>query len=245
MKKLFFLLISVFVSCIGCKAQAVSDDYEYKPLLTEGKMWKVVVKDGGLHPDRYETYMVSGDTVVDGRNCKRVVFDNGKCKEYTAAYEENNKFYSYNFGAMPSLMLDFGLERGELARDCGSDTENNLYVSDVDYIEVNGVLRKRIIIKSQIFGTFYWVDGIGTDRELWADPAIGAVIGENSYLYECYENGKLIFSQSDFTKASDVGRVWQEKKIDDSCRYTIDGTCIGDNGKCGIYIQNGKKYIKK
>lgn len=266
MKRLLILFVSVLASCCISFATAVTknvelcyrqsefsfqngESYEYKPLLTEGKMWKVLVKKD-LYPDSYVTYKVSGDTLVGNRTCKRIVVEDGTQTVTLAAYEEDKKFYCYfNDDEAANLMLDFGLEKGDLAYDFGwSDVEDadeyNQYVSDVDYIEVNGILRKRIKIDYFRSVPVYWVEGIGINMDYWEDTTIGYITGRRAYLLECYDNGQLIFSQSDFETANSIRDVSKDDERNES-KYSLGGIRLDDNSKCRIYIKGGKKYLEK
>ena len=69
MKQVLFLIIAL-TSCLSVSAQ------DYKNILTEGKRWKVLVRHWP-HEDLYLDFRVSGDTIVNGRNCKRITNDQG------------------------------------------------------------------------------------------------------------------------------------------------------------------------
>lgn len=245
MKKLISLTLLSFLCLNSVNVLAgENESSEYKPMLTEGKTWKVLA-ERELNSDYYITYTVSGDTVVGGRTCKRILVDNGTTTPAIAAYEEDKKLYCYLFeGDKPRLMLDFGLEKGDIAYDY-RPTGGVLYVTDVDYIRVNGIERKRIkIVDSNNSRTIYWVEGIGINQDNWMDTTIAVVDGESHYLQECYENGRLIFKASDFDVANSIEDI-STFCIKNECKYSLTGIRLGSASNCPVYIQGGKKYVNR
>lgn len=69
----------------------------------------------------------------------------------------------------------------------------NTCVTDVDYITVNGIKRKRITIDDHRNRIIYFVEGIGLNFEFWMDPSFAYPDNEQRYMVECYDNGLLIF----------------------------------------------------
>lgn len=228
----------MLATCSAIHAQNINGN-EYKPMLTDGRMWKVLVDLGG--EKGFITYTVIGDTLVNGKSCKKIkCSENPYCLETDIiAHEEDQKLYCSSSNSFESLMLDFGLNKGDAAF---YDMEGNptTMVSDVDYITTKGITRKRITIAVPGNSPIYWVEGIGTNIEQW--------IGQYEYpvslrlsFYECYENGKLIFSLSDFNPTTTINKIPNTQPI--GTRYSITGERLKNADKKGIYIQNGKKRI--
>lgn len=227
MKKVLFLIIAL-TSCLSVSAQ------DYKNILTEGKRWKVLVRHWP-HEDMYLDFRVSGDTIVDGRNCKRITNDQGTTHTF-AAYEEDRKLYYMDSGK-PSLLLDMAVKTGDDVLGYGEGGNTT-----VDEITVKGVNRKRIVIESPGNETVCWVEGIGSNIDKWIyGPE--KVIGMTSYLIECYDNDELIFSQSDFGVTLGVNAATQDRKKDGTM-YSISGMKLKEAPANGMYIMDGKKVAK-
>lgn len=224
-------------ACSGILAE------EYKPMLMEGKSWTVWHL---YHVNKEETltYTVSGDTIVDGRTCKRIIVEPLE-KDYkysVAAYEEDGKLYAYQFSSdgKPVLLLDFSKNVGDEQFYRGNKVES------VDYITVNGVTRKRILFASSHSETPCWVEGIGANYDCWATNIARPSNGSVYYLLECRENGELVFSQSDFGVTMSVGSVRQDNKAKkDGAKYSLGGIRLSSASNCPVYIQGGKKYVNR
>lgn len=171
---------------------------QYKQMLSDGKIWKCVDTIPLISKTHY-TISVDGDTIVKGQNCRvlRYTYENGHIfREF--AFEEGNKLYGfiegYNGELEPTLLLDFGLQKGDLAMYDGCQVIN------VDTVEVKGYKRRRLAIgiPGNGYATSYWVEGIGANNDLLLPP-LERIIGEYSYIESCYENGVCIFDENDFT----------------------------------------------
>lgn len=230
-------LITLLLLCMNIGAQN-KETSEYKPLLTNGKVWKVLIKKD-FCPDAYEMIRVSGDTIVNGRTCKRIVVETDTYVLNYAAYEENQKVYCYYHDTTETkLMLDFGLEKGDVVY------AGNTCVTDVDYITVNGIKRKRITIDDHRNRIIYFVEGIGLNFEFWMDPSFAYPDNEQRYMVECYDNGLLIFSQSDFAGTNSIDTISTDDTVD-YAKYSLTGIRIDGKDTGRIYIKNGKKYLTK
>ena len=144
----YILAFLLLLLSMNAKAQ------DYLPVLTEGKVWNCLYKDlamagAGQEPDKFEI-SVSGDTLVNGRVCKRVVISgSGGYEKHIAAYEEDGKLYAYAYeGGLtgnrdtPILLMDFTLSKG----DSKHDEYEEYDVLDVDYVMLGGVSRRRMKI---------------------------------------------------------------------------------------------------
>lgn len=237
MRKLLSLIFMLAVAYSGISAE------EYKPMLTEGKSW-TVLHIHFVNVEELITYTVSGDTVVDGRTCKRIIVEYPKSnyKFATAAYEEGEKLYSYGLSedGKPVLLIDFSKNVGDERFEGGDKVES------VDYITVNGVTRKRIIFDVYNGETACWVEGIGTNYDYWIGGFTQPTDGSVYYLLECRENGELVFSQSDFGVTLSLGSVRQDKKVSKGdTKYSLGGIRLGSASNCPVYIQGGKKYMNR
>ena len=239
MKK-FFLLFVLFVA-MNIRA------YEYIPLLTNGKCWKVRCMQWTYDPtcEANKFFTVVGDTLVNNKHCKKILISGDGWSMMgngiVCGIEEEGKIYVYD-GQNVALLLDFNLHVGDAAY-----LWPNTNVLNVDYITVNGVQRKRLTIgyMTEVSGTIYWVEGIGTNNGYWMflDEYM---LGHEEYLVEVSENGKVIFTRDDFYATSDIKKTKYESQKTDRC-YSLDGRYIDSDIntlKPGVYVINGKKVVK-
>lgn len=240
MKKLFLLF--ALLSAMSANA------YDYIPMLTNGKSWIINTTNfllGG--PDRYVIYTVTGDTLVNGRQCKKVFVDNQRYDvQYTIpAYEENKKIYSYinEYGNESVLMLDFNKQVGDY-RYSDIKEDWNEKVTKVDYITVNGITRKRIVFEPIGDETAIWVEGVGGNYDCFSSMMPLPTDGTMYEFLECRENGTVIFSKSDFDITLSVGHVNSDIKESNSKIYSQDGMRLSKMPDKGIYIKDGKKIAR-
>ena len=238
MKKLFLM----FALLCAMSANA----YEYIPMLTNGKSWTVAYVLYFSMESRV-IYTVTGDTLVNGRQCKKIHVENQLYNSQydIAAYEENQKLYSYEYseGDDPLLLLDFNRHVGDYIIST-NDGEWGAQVTKVDYITVNGITRKRIVFGDDGVDVPCWVEGVGANFDCFASPYQRPTNGSFYYLLECRDNGKLIFSQSDFDIPLSVDNVTNDVKESNSKIYSQDGVRLNKIPDKGIYIKDGKKIAR-
>lgn len=175
---------------------------EAKKFLTEGKEWKCITSNySPLHDegDTPFTVKVVGDTICDGRTMKKlhIEYEEGVKGFYSrnvAAYEEGGRLHAYdssNEVGPDILLIDMNMKVGDPI--WGS----YYHVTAVDTICVDGIARKRITLGDAEYKAI-WVEGIGSNIDSWF-TSIAKHIGEYSMLMECYDNGKKVFSNTDFS----------------------------------------------
>ena len=139
----------------------------------------------------------------------------------------------------PFLMLDFNKQKGDYLYE---GVTYGPVVTDVDYITVNGVTRKRITFSESGSDEYLcWVEGIGATMAIWSGES--ALTSHMEYFLECYDDGKLIFSYSDFGRPMSVDGISQDKTKSGE-KYSINGMKLQNEPEKGIYIMNGKKIRK-
>lgn len=234
MKRIALFLLAL-LSCIKISAQ------EYKEMLTEGKSWKIMVVYGANNVG-YLTYKVSGDTIVKEKKCKRILAldqeNLGNTYNNLAAYEENQKLYSFDDNDEPQVFLDFTKGAGDCFYNSDAFEDDNPKVQDVGYITVRGTTRKRITFTNNSC----WVEGIGTNQGIW--PCLIGYSGEREFLMECYDNDNLVFTQADFGVTLSVSGIPQDAGNKGGGIYSIDGMKLTETPNKGIYITDGKKIAK-
>lgn len=236
---------------------------EYLPILTEGKVWHCLYKTlemSGEDPQRFEI-SVSGDTIVNGNTCKRLVFRDscsGKRITDVAAYEQNGKVFAYCYEKAtpdagnedtPTLLMDFTLKKGESRNDEYESYE----VLDVDYISAGGANRLRLKVNggSNSGKYTYWIEGIGATEDNWMTLIMRPTNGQRVLLESCYENEELLFKNNEIPDdmISRISEIFKTSLSDVSVNrvYSLDGRYLGmsESGlPHGIYVVNGKKVVR-
>ena len=208
MKKviLFAILLSVSKEYGFCEEV-------YKPLLTDEKSWKVVTTNTCPidHNEKVSCIEILGDTIVNGHVCKVLVHYNDEYTNKTVLMEEDKIIYHYDESTKTFLpMMNFNLHEGDQVGDWGR-------VLCEDYVDVNNINYRRLAIGYEEQKPLaYWVEGIGASKDYWITP-FDKHIGDYSYMSECGENGKVVFTQDDFCKSEErpympvlaEGRLWK------------------------------------
>ncbi|MBP3537533.1 MAG: hypothetical protein J6J93_08365 [Muribaculaceae bacterium] len=256
---IFFLIAAL--SCTSIQLLAIED---YKPLLVEGKSWKIWFEYPRMDDeswDRYYTYSVSGDTIVDGLTCKIVVNDETGSK--TVLLEHDKVIWRYvGFPTYPIFVpcIDFNLHKGDNVganyqfvktdeRYRNSYILSELFVLTEDEVEIDGISYRRLGVGSEGGSVLdYWVEGIGAYGEcyitLWPRPT-GPYYYIRFSMHECRENGECIFTKDDFFKGTLSGVESVALPVaDENAVYDLQGRRRDDIGKGEIYIRGGKKMLK-
>lgn len=247
-----FLLFIVTWGCINVWAQ------EYKPMLTDGKMWVyATIIDGEefnvLSPST-SVATVCGDTIVGGRTCKKLCYrvygKNPKEKALVRTYvlyEEEGKVYAWNVAGTNdgfALMLNFNMEKGDKAQN-GIDE-----VARKDMVNAYGEERQRLVFGSGNSQDFpmIWVEGVGSSINSYfvmlPMPTGGYA---NRYLLECYDNGKLIFTRDDFIKdvPTSIAAHTASKTSGAERMYDLSGRQTSSPKRGDVYVSNGEKHVAK
>lgn len=222
---------------------------EAKKFLTEGKEWKCITSNySPLHDegDTPFTVKVVGDTICDGRTMKKlhIEYEEGVKGFYSrnvAAYEEGGRLHAYdssNEVGPDILLIDMNMKVGDPI--WGS----YYHVTAVDTICVDGIARKRITLGDAEYKAI-WVEGIGSNIDSWF-TSIAKHIGEYSMLMECYDNGKKVFSNTDFPlpATSSINQPTADP-LKNGKAYDLSGRRINPAKHHGVYIRNGVKRIAK
>ena len=222
---------------------------EAKKFLTEGKVWKCITSNySPLHDegDTPFTVKVVGDTICDGRTMKKLHIEyeegvKGFYSRYIGAYEEGGRLHAYdsdNEVGPDILLIDMNMKVGDPI--WGS----YYHVTAVDTICVDGIARKRITLGDAEYKAI-WVEGIGSNIDSWF-TSIAKHIGEYSMLMECYDNGKKVFSNTDFSlpATSSINQPTADP-LKNGKAYDLSGRRINPAKHHGVYIRNGVKRIAK
>ena len=246
MKNLIVLLFALL--CLPASAQ------KFQPILKEGRSWKIV--SPSIFPNEYDLYYtvtVGADTLIDNIQCKKILVECDIPKPwghwtplyvFDAAYEKDGKFYGhYTWGNKFMLLMDFNMKKGDKVYD------GQYEVKDVDYVEIGGQKRRRIVIMKGGLDINCWIEGIGaSDDCFWIEPDERPT---GNYYYAvmigCYDNGKLIFTRDDMVHIEPLPSAIEQVKAEtaaDGRAYDIAGRRITSPQKGEIYIKNGEKRVQ-
>ena len=271
---LLFLSVLVLAGISGMSAQCRADiTFEaaandgYVPLLKEGKVWVWNAADHGQRRDDVPVYFtVTGQELVDGRNCFRIQqtceLDYLNGHEYLLS-EENRQVelrYLYEDGIAYYVPLyDFNLKPGQFCQVWEAD-EDCIFEWDPFYeMEVKaegnimacGNVRRKIELEDkQTNKSVVWVEGIGAPGRYDMLTRFYMAEADNGICLlgfrECIDEGKTIFTMADFEKP--LSSMDELPAGDEGCRikaptYDMMGRRVASTVRGGIYIRDGKKFV--
>lgn len=113
----------IIVDNQGEEHPVIKNPADYRPMVEDGKVWQVGAIDTGNPVQWVEYYYFDGETVIDGKNCKQMMWKqyinpdlgvsySNNSPEYVGAwYEEDKKVYAYDESDKQfKLMYDFSLD---------------------------------------------------------------------------------------------------------------------------------------
>lgn len=235
--KIILLAIILYFSTANIFGQEA-----YKSLLTEGKTWEIVTTNTNPtdHEDEVSYIKLCGDTIVSDHNCKILVHTNSEYTWKSILWEDDKTIYKYDESTKTFLpLMNFNLRKGDKVGKWG-------HVLSEDNVEVNNIVYRRLAIGYEgEVPLAYWVEGIGASKDYWI-TLFETHIGEYSYMQECCENGKCIFSVADFSKEETSGiTMSQVVHPKDDSLYDLQGRKRSNIIKGKMFIQNGKKYVRR
>lgn len=277
MKKIVLLSIMLFLSALNTFGQKTnlplqtkgnageiattdaSSSQTYLPVLVEGRLWKLSYAEGGIPPniipDAYMTITVDGDSIVNGKTCKKLLVDYSRLipvvyPQYIVAYEKDGRVYRIDEDGKEHLVMDINPHRGDLIY---IEDEWECTVVIEDFVIVDGMRRKRLVIDSHVDNgkeecVYYMVEGIGLNKDEFVDMGLRGYDWNRYHhrLLACYDNGKCIFSAEDFTRDINTGITNSPKAVDtDAHLYDMQGKKRSNITKGEIYIHNGKKHVRR
>ena len=190
----------------------------YRPFIEDGKVWKVGALNSGNPVQLAEYFYFDGDTIIDGRACKRMMRQQYVCQDYEyydlispqyvgAWYEESQKVYFYDastkqLGPRCEMMYDFSANTNDTLM-IGTDfyVIGPRLIGDISGFK--GAYRNVMMCKDgdRIVHSTPWLEGVGgvygptmnvIDGEL-ADPEwllMSCTVGDEViYLNNVYKDG--------------------------------------------------------
>lgn len=234
------------------KGEFTKGEHQFMPILTADRAWEMT-DDFGPYKDWTSDYIVKVDKEETIAGVRIIRLDMGTPKhpesrfqtEY-AAYEEDGVFYlidPYNNDLLNFIIMDFNIPENF----CPAISTMS---SKVDYLEIDGLTRKRYTFFYD-YGSgsyWYWVEGIGSsgDYPVLYDHPRRAYLGYETYMQKCFEGDRQIFSREQF---GDFGEVEELADKDNGHPgynyYSLQGVRVKNPSKGSMLIRiSGNKAEK-
>jgi len=204
---LCIIMVGLFL-VVGCKKDdgGKGNNSNLATIVNDNSSWAVLTFSwyaGDTLWCVYTEYVYfAGDSIVAEKSYKKVFSCDDKLHEnikYEGLIREQNKktyFIPVN-SETEYLLYDFSLEEGMSFEYNGGPISKTLYVSSVDFVEVNGSIKKRIQIKEHPSAEYEiddtWIEEIGSLYGILY-PCIRLFSGGAGKELLChYQNGELIY----------------------------------------------------
>ena len=237
----------------------------YHPMLKEGKQWNYIAHDwrsGESHTPYSLT--VIGDTLIEGRTCKKIykVTEAG-AEFYQAWYEEDRHVYCYTnfYGLLPTpqFIEVYDFNRTHL-NDLAAFREEIFQSTPVYLLDINVIKAGDTYLNRHSYGIYssirhHIVEGVGGNAGLY--PPQDAISRSHwDEFVSCYEDGKCLCTAEEMSgeavapSVAGIGEAGSLKQNVESRKQTVfdlGGRKVSttDNLRPGIYIRNGKKVAMK
>lgn len=231
------LVFLFFAILFGINASA----QEYKEMFKDGRVWNYAIEEyGDGEIVGSWKVKVNGDTIVDGHKAKKILvqkiykyLEGNYYELHTFGYEEDRRVF---FADTKKPVIDFNMHEG--------DVVDGIKLMREDSIEVRGIKYRRLYFNFSNYPNT--VEGIGERDSVFGDIFGGPVHDRSEIItfVSCYENGELIFTESDFDSPATTGveAVLDTKKKDGKV-YDVQGHRVEQTQPNRIYICDGVKFI--
>ena len=190
-------------------SETAQDDY--RPLVEEGKVWKVGSCDSGNPVQMVEYYYFDGDTIIGGKTCKQMMCQRYISPDYPeydlysqlrslsyvgAWYEENKKVYFCNAeDNQLKLMYDFSINANDTL-------QIGIYPYMIGARKTGGIKGFKGVYREvwecrdeeRIYQCAPWLEGVGS---IYGPPRIDVLNVELAdpglFLMECYVGDEVIY----------------------------------------------------
>ncbi len=232
----------------------------YHPMLTEGKMWLYHFTQGYTDPVTGEmrrteydvTYTLRGDTVIGGREYRKMYEDHeGSCGYHSAWREDGRKVFVAYPGGKDSLCYDYGLPYlGQAPYTSQNGIYYAAYLAARDVIQAGGEYHNRFwLISADYEESGCWVDGVGSDNGLiypnhftnfympfWRFVSCTMPDGAVVTATDLY--GEAVSYEDGIRGTAGTPRIHGDGRI-----YDLQGRQLVSPPQKGIYIKDGKKFV--
>lgn len=237
MKKLVFISLFIIFSI-----SLFSQNF-----LSENKQWNVKLDNFGSITST-EIFFIDGDSVVNNLNYKKIWFSSDSLENSRfegLLREVDNKVYFIPKFGEEGLLYDFNLNVGDTASiiSLPSDGEFDIFITAIDSVEYDGVIRKRMHIDSEYI-TFdeYWIEGIG---DCWGPlyTLIHSFIICPFWELACvHDNGELIYMNPNTSNCYEINVGIDE--VPDSRKTSISPNPVSKDESFIIDSENHIRNIK-
>lgn len=246
-KNLIFGLIA-FIACIGMEAQ----ETQYKPILTEGKKWVFQFDDMHgfwtqfIHSQRYAE--VVGDTIVDGRNAKKLYVTSRSTDSKDTDNQEDGGHYRVFFEENGILSDEYG-ELVNMNLNVGDLMDGYIKILKVDVFQSPiGPLKRIFMSEPDAERPYSMIEGVGYYSTL--QDKVRPTDGTYWRLITCYEGETLICTGEDFKDPASIEEIFGNSSSENQYEYNPSQTAYDINGRVvnnpirgSIVIQNGRKFV--
>ena len=239
-------------------------DLRADPIFEEGKTWVVDRTNGGEEVYATYTYVVRGDSIVNGINYKKVYMTTKENLEdltlYYLARDENGVAYFLD-NDKETVFFDikhYGYQKNPTFERERTDFYYKGVLRDVSMIEsCDGFILESHAIDVYMYDKdnadtepyfIYhsnFIEGVGeASHGIELDYCIGCTGGDVPKL-RCVHNadGVHIYGNGEGCKTLGIESIESNERIDNSI-YDMTGRKFNEEPAKGIYIQGGKKYFK-
>ena len=260
MNKYLLLLFAIAIRMTSAAQDTMS------PMLVDGRVWNVV----SIHPaeppesdstpgyfkdikGRWgvgwpSTFLLKGDTIMGGKTYKKLFRDGSFI---CGLREEDGRIYKCSLDFISEILtFDINLWTGDIFKDEVND-HSQMEVKQVRTFCISGTNRRCLdmwvyeedleIIDGLVD---YWIEGIGCMAgppyvPFWWEASSG------SLLLSCYDGDKCIFSIEDLNQITNIQPAITNSFSDSRQEiYDLQGLRLKGVPQKGVYIQNGRKYVK-
>ena len=219
--------------------EVVCEDVDYRPFIEEGKVWKV----GQLFNDnttaRVQYYYFDGDTVIDGRKCKKMMCYTQCAEEYplydgslsllkpVAAFYENQRevYIAYHRDEPMEIdieqrpLYDFGLDSKSSSlvfgdRGYGNECEVKAFSSGYRSTDrfKGKYIEYQIVEEDYSLGT--WLEGVGSEYGPLQNGLLPVPTHFPEELMECRVGDEIIYHNPDIIDGVNPPDEETKKRID-------------------------------
>lgn len=255
-------------TAIAGNGKSKANESENSPLgyICEGTVWELATlgdltidSEGHLHSDvTYIKEWIEGTEEIGGHTYMKVWKANSRNDyQFKRTYyirTEQEKVYQLNPENLEEhLLFDFSLTQeqeidltfmfdgfiGNTGQATCVSENDELYNEQIfKTIDIKFSMEDEDPIVSELFPTFKWIKGIGSESGIldnYLSPELGG-----STLLRVLHNGEVVYKPAAPSKVEQI--AIESMSVKDGKRYHIDGREFND-GDTGICIQNGKKTI--
>lgn len=257
MQKIHFIKKTNLLTMCFLASNAYLPAKTYHPFCEEGKKWKVALVHFINSAKDYQmvdctTYEMKGDTLIDGRTCKKFYEE-----VYIGAFYEEGKqvYFIPATQTVPVMKYEFNAEKTDSLLSFYDDLSSStlwLYSGKDYYTASNGEeLLTRLVYIYHDFGNEklscedgIWMEGIGSlSSPLEVAKNHSLPSGQtDAMLVECCVGSEVLYS-TPYRNTDGIGHLISEKSSMNSTDYSLDGR-RADSHAHGIVIKSGRKVIK-